>query len=481
MSVPTNTPATDCCTPTSGGSDSGLEAADRLYSAAQQTYELYKAGLTTEPGILAPRTKHLDFRLINNNHVTDATGDLTPLAAIPIVERVPPQLYAASKFRENGLAAWDMALTLGRTSEQLTGPDHDLRRIPAVRGLPFRTWEEMWQMRSHNIWDKSPYMVNFCQNQGLLELAHVMAHDRAVWWPSQAFEKCTAAYTRLFAQAIADVTVAHAYNLPLDPWSISPLPYHIRAVPTLRSSFTEADVPVLQVRIPSKRAKVVDRDIVYVSVAIEVGPDPAQFVDVTALRPSPYTDQYAYQPVAAYVVGWETIMYAYSVDVAPMEHMGRKRHEESRDKEFGFSIHHKDLFPPQMLENILVLGTVECGPTYDRQATWDVHIESEEYDERALRTPMMLCNMCYMHNPMTQMSLGLPPAGDWDEKLKDEWKRFKPAYRKAERMVYNARQHLSGDSKKEYREEYRVHNRCWRAYSKRRRDEWKIRQRRFKT
>jgi hypothetical protein len=171
-------------------------------------------------------------------------------------------------------------------------------------------------------------------------------------------------------------------------------------------------------------------------------------------------------------------MYAYSADVAPMERMGRKRHEESRDKDFGFSIHNKDLFPPDMLEQLLVLGAAECGPTFDRQAAIDVHMESQEYTEQRLRTPMLPCSLCYMHNQLTHQSLGLPPAGDWDDQLRAEWKSFHRAYRKAVKMVYDAKQYMSGESKKDYRETYRTHNRCWRVYSKRRRDEWKIRMRR---
>jgi hypothetical protein len=383
---------------------------------------------------------------IANNRIGLQAGLLYDLEAADPVTLYPDNLFAPSCYREGGFALWDFIIRNGRTSLR-TAKDHANARGIADKSGAFPKPLNLWWLQSvaqaymHNQLPSLPYYRDLrCTDWTLVEAAHALAHrfgDAKV--PAISFWKSYSYLSRIFVQYLADLYVASEFGIPIDIYQPpgETLAWGVVARPTLRIGFAE-NRPVLQQ--PYSYSLKTDRDFAHVSVAIEVGHDPASIVTPGAALTE--HDSLGYQPARLFCVGWTLSPWVYGQDLRWPEQLGWGDREKA-----AFTVLCEDLFAPQAFPRYLDLASQEprLAPIMHRQlADW-----REELGGLISMTETLPCDWCLLFNRQVDNGIQLA-SRKWKWKTTDPQEKavYKQKLRDALKLVEKAKVKVYG---REYR------------------------------
>lgn len=364
--------------------------------------------------------------------------------------------YAVPAERRRCLAVWDWVCRSGSSVWQEALPGRERVRLSEI--LPRLNANTYW---AGTAWPTRAaggcpaYTLDFRAHPALLRLAHDMAHTRMLTAPGNGFAVQYGWLTHLFLQAAAEVAVAKVYNLPFVPHSDFPLPYGIVVCPTLRCSFTGSEQPVLQLPCLKPDDDWLDRIVAGVCVALEIGPDPVMAIDRGRTTGDPANDRWAYTPVLAHVVGWETLLALAPAPVCRRERLGPR--DWSTERNAALSIHNADLLPPASLTWLLAMANdAKVTPSDSARPLDKCQLQADEW------TPELPCHLCSSINRETEGGIEKPAGGRPSlVRRSHEWKLFQASYRQAEMQIIRAWRKLEG---KEYIARRRRLNTRWLAH-----------------
>lgn len=378
----------------------------------------------------------------------------------------------SSKIRRTGMALWDAAVAAGVPAVRIGGRGTPrAEEVSPCMSVNSYYEDQMWKKVATG---KSDDFIVRLDRIGLgkkiLDLAHIRAHQqgdcgyrKSGWWSSYQ------ATTYSFACAIAELTVAQAYDLPVDLNAENVLPYGIVAYPSLRLGYKGRRNPYLQVPTADSK-KHVDRVGAYVCVSVEPGHDPVAILDgVDSKRHE--KDWWSYQPKIGTVVGWDTPAGVLCRDLARPIRVGW----ESVYNKKSFTVPSSDLLPPPTLHDYLEEAREHWGALPDTYlpVSWWTYNRDEVVGVD--RTPRLPCHSCVMFHPTVDGGLRAPAkwlvySNETPKALKGQveeqdhekvLKAHRKALTKAFRTVIKEKQESSRCSRTEYQRESAVLRNSW--------------------
>ena len=361
---------------------------------------------------------HIDYKLAGSrnlykdlwgiNRKVRTSPRIQSIRAGNIRELVPKYFNQPSSIREDGYKMWDFILASHAQGVRNIGKPirYSDTQEEKKRSTNSYWYEDMWKKyvyQDHgDLNDVSTGCLNF-QNRDdswkLIDLAAQVAYKKGdLHYRKSNYWEDYACLSHLFAQAIADITVAITLDLPLDLAKKNPLPYGLVARPSLRAGFSPESGPLLQEPITPSMS--VDENLVYVCVAIEAGPDPL----CTTTRAKTYTKDcaWSYLPKKAFIAGWETAAWVSLSTFASLDRIGWSRLEGAKG---ALSTHCKDLVQfPQLQEAVdsLTIGVDPLPLEYQKIDYW------LEKDVHKSQTDVVPNESCFLVNDSAESMLSHP-------------------------------------------------------------------------
>jgi len=386
----------------------------------------------------------------------------------PVDELFKGNPFEPSRFRQEGLAVWDLALRVGRKPGNAVKSSYRaLRRVmPTVNSFWADTMSRVALFdRSYS---KEKHCVDYSLQPHLLTLAHEIAHSRIDCIPKADKRYAFCSSSHIFAQAVAEVTVAWVFGLPLRIGAKNSLPKGLVAVPTLQFGFTDPrTIPAMVVRMKEPHV-VQDVDSVFILVSIQPGYDPLAVYELGMPTASSEYDKMAYLPYIATIAGWETLAGLTCGVECTCERFGP--YDPGCDCCLGLSVY--DLQPPKTLPTVFsmltdrMIGYTRCEDLLSGPPVFPT-------------TPGLPCLHCLLKNPNVENGAVFPfsPFNKKSEEVVAVWRDFIKVVKTA--LKHSVKQNVKTFGK-EWRKEYHAANRAWRHYCRRARKEQKEYDKRFR-
>lgn len=263
----------------------------------------------------------------------------------------------------------------------------------------------------------------------LIETAHVLAHIRG---DEQKIGKKThyaQSFTdRHMVQAIAEMTVALLFNLPINVsryWKNNGepnLPYGIKVTAT-----TNYQEPMLIIPWKGDKAPAFDETVMIVHTAVHVEPYPYGFI--TGSNKYNINDRWCCMPALVTIVGIECIDYITHQNVVVVGH------------EPCYVTHYLDLLPPAYLANVISLGEQVYGKAQSsiEMTQVDTWVNSRYFDNAFMETPPLPCRECLLHNRAAEGKPIRPEVRPPKTLKKDNpWYKYEQDIKKLLRIIRNA-------------------------------------------
>lgn len=350
---------------------------------------------------LNPTTKDSKDLIISNFKVSKSDIAARALRTIPYKSLTPYYFSQPSKLRLNGgYQMWDFIIA---SQAQGVRAKKNPVKFSAVDPRKAKPTNEYWR---DAVWKKYAY-----QDEGLLDnfkycvdLTKMVDHFKVIDLAAQMAYRKGDKYVRssdywddhasnsyYFAKALAELSVAKMLNLPLDLSKDEPLPFGIAVRPSLRVGFTNETSPLLQEYVTTNMP--IDRNLVYLCVAIEVGADPKSVT--TRSKTVTESCAWAYLPQKVFLAGWETAAWVMLSTLSSIDRVGWTNVEGAKT---ALTTHCMDLLPASSIDKALTDLTcnVSIPNTYYPLDYW---LNCDVYKQY---TEVVPCTSCFLTNPNTE-------------------------------------------------------------------------------
>jgi len=361
---------------------------------------------------------HIDYKLAGSRNLyKDLWGSNRKARTSPEIQKIRAancrELLAApfnqpSEIRKDGYKMWDFILASHAQGVRSIGKpvrysDTQAEKKNSTNGYWYNdVWKKYVYQDHGDLDDKSAGCLDFQSREDswqLIDLAAQVAYKRGdMQYRKSAYWEDYASLSQLFAQAIADITVAVKLGLPLDLTKKNPLPYGIVARPSLRAGFSDESSPLLQEPITPGMS--IDENLIYICVAIEAGPDPL----CTTTRAKTYTKDcaWSYLPKKAFLAGWETAAWVSLSTFASLDRIGWSTLGGAKA---ALTTHCRDLIQFLQLQEVVRSLAENCGPLpldYQRIDYW------VEKDVHKSQTDVVPNESCFLVNDSADGTLNHP-------------------------------------------------------------------------
>jgi hypothetical protein len=390
---------------------------------------------------------------ISNYKLNLQSGRYDDLEATAPVDLYPDNLFDASPLssRDGGYALWDFIIRNGRTMQRKARDHTEARPISdgtCAFSKPLNTWwlNNVSSSYMQEQMQDLPYHRDFVVGDGfLLDAAHALTHRYGdAKLPALAFWRSYTYLSDVFAQYLADLYVADEFGIPIDIHQPpgQTLAWGVVAHPTLRYGFNHG-WPVIQTRYGNDLEP--DHDFAHVSVALEIGADPAPVLVPGA--PLAVQDRLSYTPRRAICAGWTLSSWLYCQDLKYPEVFGWGERPRA-----AFTAICPDTFAPHWFDKYLdEAREADIGNTQDHKPFSEC---KEELMNLIGVSPSLPCTTCLLFNRTITDGIGLAPLR-WKSKTtpKDKLKTYQKRLRAALRYVIKAKTQFYGKNYRTIRKE----------------------------